>query len=104
MKPVINEPFLKLSTQRALLGAISPQILGICIQLIKDNFVMTVYAQGNISEEQRYELSSAVELIEADTYPELTYGELILAENAKSPLITRGAWVFLQMGCTTRND
>lgn len=94
---------LRLSTQRALLGTIGCDVLGVCLEVRSSVIQLIVYIEGNSTEDQYEELDIAATEIMADTKPVIPV-ELQLVEHAKSPLDYHDHWVFLRMGCLVKQQ
>src|SRR5690606_9827303 len=99
-----DNAYIWLSAHRALLGAISKQMIGICIELQEDTLIMAIYLEKKITEEEKDALEAAAILINSDVYPEILFTNLNIVEDAVSPLTTKGQWLFLQMGFYVTNE
>lgn len=103
MSKIVNNAFVWLSIQRALLGSISKQMLGVCVD-VKENIVsITLYAENELTEKEREEIENVALLVNADIYPEIPHVEINMIENSGVVLISRGHWVFLRMGCQVKD-
>ena len=91
---------LCLSAQRALLGAINSNILGIYIQINPNDAQLVVYVSGSLSPEETEALDIACTEMIADLYPPIIV-VLKVVENAREPLRASGIWVFLRYGVKT---
>ena len=92
--------YLLLSTQRALLGAISTNIMGICVNLILDKAEMVIFVEGKLLPEQYEVLDIATTEIMAD-FSGLVLVSLKVFEDCVEPLKEwSGIWVFLRYRCS----
>ncbi len=89
---------LLLSAQRALLGAISSNILGICVSNNQSNKQLITFVEGVLSSSQKETLDIVCTEIMADFNPPINV-TLKVIEHSQSPLETLGIWVFLRYGC-----
>ena len=93
---------LRLSVQRALLGAVSPNLYGACADLRDDAVVLTWYVAAGMPPDEREDLQVAATEVIAD-YPEGYHVDERFVEVAdpSTPLTTMGAWTFLRRGFRT---
>lgn len=93
----IKHADLLLSTQHALLGRIGNSVLGICIKEQDLVIEMTVYTDGEASEEQREELDEGLAEIVSD-FPWLNRIDIHFHNASRQQrLTTVGTWVFLRL-------
>ena len=93
---------LRLSVQRALLGAVSPNLYGACADLRDDLVVLTWYVAAFMPADEREDLQAAATEVIAD-YPE-GYDideRFVEVADPSMPLRTTGAWTFLRRGFRT---
>jgi hypothetical protein len=57
---------LRLSVQRALVGQVSPNLYGACVDLRDKQIMLTFYVAPNISEDERDDLTTAGAMVIAD--------------------------------------
>jgi len=93
---------LRLSMQRALLGAVSPNLYGACADLRDKTVVLTWYVAAVMPEEERQDLQVAATEVIAD-YPDgyLIDERFVEIADPSTPLTTTGAWTFLRRGFRT---
>ncbi len=90
--------FVLFSLQRALVGHIGNEVLGICADLQGGEVLITVYVEGYLSDLQREALS----IVETEVWGDLSSEETVkleIVENARQPLECKGEWGFLRLGC-----
>ncbi len=98
---MITRAYLLLSVQRALVGRIGNEILGITVEWDWKNIWIRAYIEGAISELQREELDEAETEVWADFSPAETVTVEII-ENAPLPLDCVGHIVYLRLGCLVK--
>ena len=95
--PEPNPP-LRLSAQRALLGAIGPGVLGISVALEGGRLAFDGFVAADATEEEREALDLAASEMLAD-FPEVKRLDLDISEAPDATLPDRGGeWVFLRLG------
>jgi hypothetical protein len=94
----ISTARLRLSVQRALLGVIGIQVLGVCIVVDQNNIEMNVFVEGLLPEDQQEAFDIATTEIIADFSPEISV-DVRFIQNTKSPLRCSGIWVFVRYAC-----
>jgi hypothetical protein len=102
-KGKIDRGLLLLSAQRALLGAIGGNVIGIYVDPSDDSVEMVAFIEGPVTSQQREDLDVATTEISADfSFPLPVCLQVV--ENAKRPLCgsSTGIWVFLRSGYTVR--
>lgn len=90
---------LRLSAQRALLGAICIEVLAISVWTSGSKLKMLAYADSMVSDDCREALSVALTEILADFADTLSVVDLKIVENATPPIKISGELVFLRHGC-----
>jgi hypothetical protein len=93
---------LRLSVQRALVGQVSPNLYGACIDLRHKQVVLTFYVAPDLSDDERDDLYAAGASGIGDCPDDHRIEERFveIASDA-TPLTTVGTWVFLQRGFQT---
>ena len=95
-----------LGMQRALLGVITPQIRGVCVDVDEKEkvLIMTFYHEGNLSLEDREDLEVA--MTEASCCLAADYKEdgRIIRKDSPETLITFGKWAYLRKETPLRID
>jgi len=93
-----HDPALRLSAQRALLGAVGPNVLGVCVALEGGQLSFSGFMTESATEDEREALDIAATEILAD-FPEVTAEDLEIEPVADTRLPHRdGDWVFLRLG------
>ncbi len=86
-----------LSVQRALLGAVSPSILGICADWGHGKIVMFVFVQNSLLDDEFEDLNGAATQVMADF--SWASVEVRIIDKTQPPLTGwSGVWVFLRRG------
>ena len=83
-----------LSTQRALVGALGHQVLGVSVHHTETTVLLDIFIDGVLAEDEYDELDVISTEILAD-FPEATAVNLNIKQNCNSPLSSRGQWVYL---------
>ena len=98
----LASPELRLSTQRALVGQISPKVHGVCVREQQTEIVLTFYVAPDLSDDERDDLTTAGAMVIAD-YPDeyRIHEEFRVVVPHGDPLRTEGTWVLLQSGFLT---
>jgi hypothetical protein len=92
------DPALRLSAQRALLGAVGPGVLGVSVGLEGDRLAFDGFVAPDASEEEREALDMAASEMLAD-FPAVSHLDLDIAEVPDMALPARGReWVFVRLG------
>jgi hypothetical protein len=95
-------PTLRLSAQRALLGAIGPEVLGVCVGLENGRLAFSGFVSERATEDEREALDFAATEIIAD-FSEATALDVEIAALDGTTLPERaGEWVFIRMGAAVR--
>jgi hypothetical protein len=93
---------LRPSVQRALLGAVSPNLYGACADLRDDVVVLTWYVAAVMPVDEREALQVAAAEVIADYPKGYDIDErFVEVSDASKPLPTVGAWTFLRRGFRT---
>jgi hypothetical protein len=93
---------LRLSAQRALLGAVGDGLYGACVDVRNGTVVVTWYIARGISGDERESLEVAGTEIIADFPSDVGLDEqFIEVRDTSAPLPTVGTWVFLRRGFRT---
>jgi hypothetical protein len=99
----LSRPNVLLSAQRALLGAIGPQILGVCVNWTGQEIEVEVFAECHLSLDQKEDMEIVGTEIGAD-FPISVSVKVKIVENAQSPLRGSGAWVFVRSGYSAESQ
>ena len=94
---VVDRVQVLLSTQRALVGALSHQVIGVCVHHTETTVLLDIFVSGVLAEEEYDDLDLISTEIHAD-FPEATAVHLNIEQNCHSPLSSRGQWVYLLKG------
>lgn len=95
--PEAVDPGLRLSAQRALLGAITPNIRLVKVTRQSQEIVFTAVAAAPLTDSEREALSIAAAEIISD-FPDCTIREEVIVSTKPIPAenILTGGWVFLR--------
>ena len=88
---------VRLSAQRALLGAIAPGVVGVCVQLIGDRLLFRAFVDAPLGVDEHEALEVAATEMAAD-FPAVADLEVEISERSSEPLRCPGDWVFLRYG------
>jgi hypothetical protein len=89
---------LRLSAQRALLGAVGPDVLGVCVALEDGRLSFDGFMAESATDDEREALDMAATEMLAD-FPEATALDLKIEPVADTRLPhCDGDWVFLRLG------
>ena len=88
---------LLLSTQRAVLGAIGPGVIGVAVDLIEDKLTLRVYYDVELSVDEREALEAAASEIVAG-FPSVNAVDVTFTEWHRKPLREPGPWAFKWLG------
>jgi hypothetical protein len=90
---------LLLSVQRALVGATSPSLYGVCAAVRDAAIMLTFYVAAEMTDEEHEDLAGVGTEVIADFTDNFTIDETFHTVNdAREPLPTVGDWVYLQRG------
>ena len=88
-----------LSFQRALLGCVSPNVRGACVEVGDATVDLICYVRPEITEDESVDLRCAETEVMADYPPDVTVGlRSVVVSDQSEPLPTVGRWVYLQRG------
>jgi hypothetical protein len=101
---VLGSADLRLSAQRALVGQVSPNLYGACIDLRDKQVVLTFFVAPNLSDDERDDLYAAGATVIGDCPDDYRIEErFVEIGDPATPLTTAGTWIFLQRGFQTSN-
>jgi hypothetical protein len=93
-----DSAFLRLSAQRALLGAVGRNVLGVCVALEGDRLLFRGYVGEHATEDEREALDFAASEMLAD-FPDVGSLDLEIEQADATALPgCGGQWVFLGLG------
>jgi hypothetical protein len=94
---------LLLSVQRALVGAVSPSLYGVCVAFEAKTVLLTLYIAETASEEEVEDLRVVGTEVIADFSESFVVDDrFVPVADLDEPLPTVGDWVYLQRGFRTQ--
>ncbi len=88
---------LRLSAQRALLGAIAPNVLAVFVSLETERLSMAAFVDGKLDDDEREAIEIAASEIVAD-FPAVARLDVEIVQPAIQPIDGPGELVFLRYG------
>ena len=91
---MISRPEMLLSVQRALLGAVSPWLRGVAVDLRSDTATVFFYHDGEIHQDGRDDLTTVTAEIAADMTQEVEVRDEIVRLDPPARLPDHSLWAY----------